>query len=394
MSSVQALSASPGRGRHPHPPWQWVLSGRLPACDLTFPTCKRKVKSPARNASAGPQAQSQRSGMAVSFLSRTSNTSSISGILSLANNRTSYLTGTQVGPFTRLEVREPELGREEVSTLLPSSTGFGLRGSDVLCQLLNSAVTTRAQTDRVWVKARAAFRPTQPSARTDGGLRAADPWSEGQLQPRRLPSRPHRVVCAGAVSWGSARHSCPHVPEHGGGARRTGRRLPLPAPPAQGGRRLREAAAAVLEAAAGEAGKGLVGSLLGRTRRGTRGHGGGVCGQRPRPHRALPGLGLHSALGRGQSLLGQLPGRVRWGFGSRWRPEWEGGHTTDLTPAVTTEMEAWVHTRTCGHVPWLSRRQTGSSPAVRPPPDASGPATCSHPYCRALPSLRAGVTPR
>lgn len=168
MSSVQALSASPGRGRHPLPPWQWVLSGRLPACDLTFPTCKRKVKSPARNGSAGPQAQSQSSGMAVSFLSRTSNTSSISGILSLANNRTSYLTGTQVGPFTRLEVREPELGREEVSTLLPSSTGFGLRGSDVLCQLLNSAVTTRAQTDRVWVKARAAFRHDRPRGQTAG----------------------------------------------------------------------------------------------------------------------------------------------------------------------------------------------------------------------------------
>lgn len=40
---------------------------------------------------------------------------------------------------------------------------------------------------------------------------------------------------------------------------------------------------------------------------------------------------------------------------------------TDLTPAVTTEMEAWVHTRTCGHVPWLSRCQTGSSPAVPHP---------------------------
>lgn len=189
---MQALSASPGRGRHPLPPWQWVLSGRLPACDLTFPTCKRKVKSPARNASAGPQAQSQRSGMAVSFLSRTSNTSSISGILSLANNRTSYLTGTQVGPFTRLEVREPELGREEVSTLLPSSTGFGLRGSDVLCQLLNSAVTTRAQTDRVWVKARAAFRHDRPRGRAAGG----GPLVGGSAAAKTasLPAPP-RCVC-------------------------------------------------------------------------------------------------------------------------------------------------------------------------------------------------------
>lgn len=47
--------------------------------------------------------------------------------------------------------------------------------------------------------------------------------------------------------------------------------------------------------------------------------------------------------------------------------------------------------RTCPMVVTMPDRKQSSCP---PPSDASGPAACSRPYCRALPSLRAGVTPR
>lgn len=122
-SSVQTLSASPGHGLRPRPPWQWVLNGRLPACDLTFPICKCKIKSPA-HVSAQPQAQSKSSEIAALSLSRTNNANSISGILSLAynDNRTSYLMGTRMVSSQGWKYVELELGTEEVSKLLPSST--------------------------------------------------------------------------------------------------------------------------------------------------------------------------------------------------------------------------------------------------------------------------------
>lgn len=137
-SSAQALSAGPGRGLRPLPPWQWIPNGWLPACDLTFPICKCKIKGPVHGTeSAQPQAQSKRSEMAVLSLLRTNNTNSISGILPLANddNRVPYLVGHGWFPLQGWKYVEwswVERRSVNFSRPAPGSKWFRLRGSDVL----------------------------------------------------------------------------------------------------------------------------------------------------------------------------------------------------------------------------------------------------------------------
>lgn len=234
---------------------------------------------------------------------------------------------------------------------VPASQRAGLGGSDLFCRG-SSALRCRVNADgQEWMDAR--LRSSETVCRTENsrwadgpGAAVSGPWARASTAGKTF------LGLAGCVCWRWGRSLAPS---------QLARRLP-PRPSVQEGSRWlnkgrsllfraedisREPAAAILDGAASEAGKGLMGHLLGWRRTRAKGWAGRGAAPPASASLGLPGLGpLHAAPSGSRACADSPPGSP----GSRCDGPGADGHLSVRTGTWTPQQTSLCFSRRNGNV--------------------------------------------